>query len=51
MKRLTFLIEDEVHHRLKLAALNKGMTMTQIVSPLIKKSLKIKDSKNEKTSK
>lgn len=46
MKRLTILIEDQIHHALKVRALRKKITMTDLVTLLITEELT--DTRDEK---
>ena len=48
MKRLNVVLDEELHTRLKMTAFEKGITMSQYVTEILKKELKQKELKKSK---
>lgn len=48
MKRLNVVLDEELHTRLKMTAFEKGITMSQYVTEILKRELDQKDLKKSK---
>ena len=48
MKRLNVVLDEELHTRLKMTAFEKGITMSQYVTEILKRELNQKDLKKSK---
>ena len=48
MKRLNVVLYEELHTRLKMTAFEKGITMSQYVTEILKRELDQKDLKKSK---
>ena len=49
MRRVTFLIEDELFKKAKIKAIEADMNMTEYITMLIKSDLLSKETKKEQT--
>ena len=49
MRRVTFLIEDELFKKAKIKAIEADMNMTEYITMLIKSDLFSKETKKEQT--
>lgn len=47
MKRLNVMLDEELHTQLKMTAFEKGITMSQYVTDLLKKELNKEDRKEK----
>ena len=47
MKRLNVILDEELHTQLKVTAFEKGITMSQYVTDLLKRELNKKDPKKK----